>query len=85
MVRPWCLLPILHFYSSSCFLHNASKKVVSLLFICRTKDNVFVFVFVFVFSQRLTRLSHLLFRRLISLSKCCLKANASGESFLLAG
>ena len=36
-------------------------------------------------NQGFIRLSNLLFRRLISLSKCCLKANASGESFLLAG
>jgi hypothetical protein len=31
MVCPWCLLPILHFYSSSYFLHKASKKVGRLL------------------------------------------------------
>jgi len=31
MVCPWCLLPILHFYSSSYFLHKARKKVGRLL------------------------------------------------------
>ena len=31
MVCAWCLLPILHFYSSSYFLHKARKKVGRLL------------------------------------------------------